>query len=295
MKGAPVKISDPVVSFCETITEEAKFTVVSKSPNKHNRVYLGAEPIKDELVKAIADGDINPDQEIKKRARMLADQYDWDVTEARKIWSFGCPPDAVCNLFVDCTKGVQYLNEVKDSIVGAFFQATCAGILAEEAMRGIKFMLEDLVMHADAIHRGAGQMMPTTKRALYAAQINSGPALLEPLYLCDITVPQSSVSGVYSTLNQRRGIVETTTNRAGTPLCQVKAYLPVMESFGFTNLLRANTSGQAFPQMIFSHWQIVNGDIYQEGSSANKLCMSVRERKGLKMVMPKFGDYYDRI
>jgi elongation factor 2 len=295
MKGAPVKISDPVVSFCETVTIETPITCVSKSPNKHNRIYLVAEPMDQKVVDAVCAKEIRQDQEKKARARLLADTYGWDLGEARKIWTFGCPPDGIPNLLVDCTKGVQYLNEVKDSIVGAFLQVTCAGILCEEALRGIRFSLVDLTMHADAIHRGAGQMMPPTKRAIYACQIKSGPALLEPLYVCDITVPQSAVSGVYSTLNQRRGIVETTEERPGTPLCKVKAYLPVLESFGFTNLLRANTSGQAFPQMIFSHWQLVNGDIFQEGSSANKVCMDVRKRKGLKMVMPKFGDYYDKI
>jgi len=295
MKGAPVKISDPVVSFCETVTIESPTTICSKSPNKHNRIYMVAEPMEQKLVDAIVAKEITMQQDKKTRARDLADNYNWDVTEARKIWTFGCPPDGVPNLIVDGTKGVQYLNEIKDSVIGAFLQASCAGIICEEALRGIRFTLTDLTMHADAIHRGAGQIMPPTKRAIYACQIKSGAALLEPLYVCDITVPQSAVSGVYSTLNQRRGIVETTEERPGTPLCKVKAYLPVLESFGFTNLLRANTSGQAFPQMIFSHWQVVNGDVFQEGSSAYKICMDVRKRKGLKMVMPKFGDYYDKI
>jgi len=295
MKGAPLIINDPVVSFCETVTEESKIVCCSKSPNKHNRLYMVAEPLGDAVTDAIVNGEILPDQDVKKRARNLADNYDWDVTDARKIWSFGCPPEGVPNLIVDGTKGVQYLNEVKDSIVGAFLQTTCAGILCEEALRGIRVTLTDLTMHADAIHRGAGQMMPPTKRCLYATQIISGPALLEPLYVCDITVPQNAVSGVYSTLNQRRGVVETTEERPGTPLCKVKAYLPVLESFGFTNLLRANTSGQAFPQMIFSHWQVINGDVMEENSSANKICMDVRRRKGIKLEMPVFGDYYDKL
>lgn len=295
MKGAPLICNDPVVSFCETVTAETDITCCSKSPNKHNRVYLVAEPLGDDVTNAIVKGDIYPDQDPKKRARILADDFDWDVTDARKIWTFGCPPDGTPNVFVDSTKGVQYLNEVKDSIVGAFLQVTCAGIICEEALRGLRVSLLDLTMHADAIHRGAGQMMPPTKRCIYACQIRSGPALLEPLYMCDITVPQNAVSGVYATLNQRRGMVETTEERPGTPLCKVKAYLPVLESFGFTNLLRANTSGQAFPQMIFSHWQVITGDPFDEGSMSNKICMDVRKRKGLKMVLPVFGDYYDKL
>jgi len=295
MKGAPLIMSDPVVSFCETVTEESDTTCCAKSPNKHNRIYLVAEPLEDEVVRAMVTKDITQDQDQKKRARMLADEYKWDVAEARKIWSFGCPPDGIPNMLIDGTKGVQFLNEVKDSLVGAFLQTTCAGILCEEALRGIKFTLVDLTMHADAIHRGAGQMMPPMKRAMYASQINSGPALLEPLYLCDITVPQNAVSGVYSTLSARRGMVETTEQRPGTPLCKVKGYLPVLESFGFTNALRANTSGQAFPQMIFSHWQKISGDMYEEGSQVHSIAMDVRHRKGMKMFLPAFGDYYDKL
>jgi elongation factor 2 len=295
MKGAPIKISDPVVSFCETVRGETEFTCVAKSPNKHNRIYLTAEPLGDEVTKAIEDNDIFEDQETKVRARLLADEYDWDVTEARKIWTFGCPPDSRANLLVDVTKGVQYLNEVKDSMVGAFIQASACGILCEEAMRGVRFNLEDMTMHADAIHRGAGQIMGPTKRAMYACQIKSQPALLEPMYVADIVVPNHAVSGVYSTLNQRRGVIELKEDRPGTPLCKVKAFLPVLESFGFTQLLRANTSGQAFPQMIFSHWQELQGDVYDEGSQANKVCLDVRKRKGLKEGLAVFGDFYDKI
>jgi len=295
MKGAPVRVSKPVVSFSETVSEESEDTSVSKSPNKHNRIYMTAEPLGEELTDEIAGGHMVSTDDPKARARKLCDEFKWDLQEARKIWSFGCPPDGIANLLVDVTKGVQYMNEIKDSIVGAFFQVTMGGIICEEAMRGCRFNIEDVTLHADSIHRGAGQIMPTTKRVIYACQLNSGPRILEPMYLCDITVPSTVISGVYNTLNQRRGTIEGKEDRPGTPLCKVKAFLPVLESFGFTALLRQNTGGQAFPQMIFSHWAIVNGDPFDEGSQANKIVNAVRERKGLKEELPEYGDYYDRI
>jgi len=295
MKGAPVKVSKPVVSFCETVARKTDMTIISKSPNKHNRIYLECEPLTKEVVEAIEKNELNDEQEMKVRARILADEYKWDVGDARKIWCFGSPPDGRCNVLVDMTKGVQYLNEVKDSMVGAFQQVSLSGILAEEALRGIRFNLVDITMHADAIHRGAGQIMPPMKRAMYACQIKSGPSLLEPMYLCDITVPNLAVSGVYSTLNMRRGVIEGKEDRPGTPLTKISAFLPVLESFGFTQLLRQNTGGQAFPQMIFSHWQLVNGDCFDTNSSAYKVLMEIRERKGLKMELPDFNDYYDKL
>jgi len=295
MKGAPVNVSKPVVSFCETITKETELQIISKSPNKHNRIYLMGEPLPEKLVVAIEKGEVNDDQEAKVRARILADEHGWDVNDAKKVWSFGLPPDGKANMLVDTTKGVAYLNEVKDSMVTAFQQVSVQGILAEETLRGCRFNLQDIVLHADAIHRGAGQIMPTMKRAIYATQIRSGPALLEPMYVCDITVPNQAVSGVYSTLNMRRGQIEGKEDRPGTPLCHITAFLPVLESFGFTQLLRQNTSGQAFPQMIFSHWQLVNGSPYEAGSQANTILTAIRERKGLKVELPDFNDYYDKL
>jgi elongation factor 2 len=295
MKGAPIRISEPVVSFCETVSKPSDMQCVAKSANKHNRVYMTAEPIDEKLSQEIDDGNIKMTDDPKIRARRFADEFGWDVGLARKIWSFGCPPDGKANILVDATKAAQYLSEIKDSMCSAFIQATASGVYCDEAMRSILFKFEDVVLHADAIHRGAGQMMPTTKRVMYGCQMKSGPRLMEPMYLVDITVPQQALSGVYSTLSTRRGEVHKTEERIGTPLVQIQAYLPVVESFGFTELLRKNTAGQAFPQMIFSHWSQCIGDPEVDGSPANKIVMEVRKRKGLKVQLPDFNEYYDKI
>jgi len=67
----------------------------------------------------VVQGDVTPRQEMKERARYLAEKYDYDATEARKIWCFG-PEGTGPNIVVDITKGVQYLNEIKDSVVAGF-------------------------------------------------------------------------------------------------------------------------------------------------------------------------------
>jgi len=108
---------------------------------------------------------------------------------------------------------------------------------------------------------------------------------------CDIAVAPVALEGVYTTLRQRRAIIEGGPEGAHAATAQVRALLPVLESFGFTELLRKNTSGQAFPQMVFSHWQPVKGDPYDESSHVHRLMMEIRKRKGLKMELPKLGDY----
>jgi elongation factor 2 len=92
---------------------------LSKSQNKHNRLYMTAAPIDEEVSKAVEEGKIAPRDDFKLRARLLADEYGWDVTDARKIWCFG-PDGGGPNFLVDTTKGVQFLSEIKDSCVAAF-------------------------------------------------------------------------------------------------------------------------------------------------------------------------------
>lgn len=96
---------------------------LSKSPNKHNRLYMKARPFPDGLAEDIDKGEVSARQELKQRARYLAEKYEWDVAEARKIWCFG-PDGTGPNILTDITKGVQYLNEIKDSVVAGFQWAT---------------------------------------------------------------------------------------------------------------------------------------------------------------------------
>jgi len=62
----------------------------------------------------------------------------------------------------------------------------------------------------------------------------------------------------------------------GTPLVNMKCFLPVGESFGFTQALRAATAGRAFPQCVFDHWDELAGDPKEEGSKANAIIEKVR-------------------
>jgi elongation factor 2 len=60
MGGAEITVSDPVVSYRETVTERSDHTVMAKSPNKHNRIYLEGRPLEAGLAEKIDEGDIGP-------------------------------------------------------------------------------------------------------------------------------------------------------------------------------------------------------------------------------------------
>ena len=290
----PIKKGDPVVSYKETVVGESSQVCLSKSPNKHNRLHCTAAPLGDELSNDVEDDKIGAKQDPKERARKLQDDYEWDPNDAKKIWCFG-PDTSGANMLVDVTKQVQYLNEIKDSMEAAFQWATKEGALTDENMRGIRFNIHDVTLHADAIHRGGGQIVPTARRVFYASQLTAEPRFVEPIFLVEIQCPDDAVGGIYQCLSQRRGIVTNEDPVAGTPLVNMKAFLPVAESFGFTQALRAATSGRAFPQCVFDHWELMNADPYEEGSKAKALVDNIRARKGLKAGIPGLDNFIDKM
>ena len=285
--------SDPVVPYKETVITKSSQICMAKSPNKHNRLYVIAEPLNEDLVKDIEDGNIKPSDDNKFIARTLIDKYEWDQHDAKKLWVFG--PDQIGpNFLIDQTKAVQYLNEIRDSMESAFQNITKEGVLAEENLRGVRFGIQDVELHNDSIHRGGGQIIPTARRVYYASEITASPRYQEPIYLCNIATPQEVMSGVYQCFSQRRGVVFSEESVQGTPLLEVKAYLPVSESFGFTAHLRSLTSGKAFPQSSFSHWELINQNPFDVKSKAYELTMAIRKRKGLKQELPILADYIDK-
>merc|ERR1712127_473903 len=140
----------------------------------------------------------------------------------------------------------------------------------------------DVTLHADTIHRGAGQIMPPMRRVVYASMLRAAPRLQEPIFKVEVQCPQACAGGVYSTITTRRGIIMKEEQIVGTPMVTIEATLPVAESFGFSTLLRQNTGGQAFPQCQFSHYETLDNDPFQEGGMIATVCQKVRVRKGVR-------------
>eukprot|EP00900_Chrysochromulina_parva_P026073 jgi/Chrpa1/809/Chrysochromulina_OHIO_Genome00005247-RA len=300
MNGAPIIISDPVVSYRETVNEESSRIVMAKSPNKHNRIYCKALPLgystddaQTPLAEAIESGEVAAEGDAKARTRILVDKFGWDKAATQKIWCFG-PDGTGPNIVVDVTVAVQYLNEIKDSVVAGWQWVCKEGPLCDETLRDVMIHIHDVVLHADAIHRGGGQIIPTARRAFLAACLTAGPRLQEPIFLVEIQCPENAMGGVYSSLNRKRGTVVEEINRPGTPLYNIKAYLPVSESFGFTPFLRQNTAGQAFPQMVFHHWETMPADPFKD-EKIIEVITAARKRKGLKETMPPLSEYEDKL
>ncbi|KAK3393595.1 P-loop containing nucleoside triphosphate hydrolase protein [Podospora didyma] len=291
-----IRVSDPVVRFCETVQEMSATKCYAITPNKKNTITMAAEPLDDEIAKDIESGAVRIRDPVRTTAKFFQEKYGWDLLAARSIWAFG-PDEMGPNILQDDTLpsevNKRLLNTVKESIRQGFSWAAREGPLCEEPIRNTKFRLIDVSLAQEAIFRGGGQIIPTSRRACYSSFLMASPRLMEPMYSMSMTGPQDSVSTVYNILARRRGHVLSDGPIAGTPLYRVSGLIPVIDSFGFETDLRINTPGQAMVSLVFDRWNIVPGDpldkemvtrpLQMAGTqaTARDFVLKTRRRKGL--------------
>jgi len=258
-----IKVSDPVVTFCETVVETSSLKCFAETPNKENKLTMIAQPLEKGLAEDIENGKVNIDWDKKKIRQFFQTNYEWDILSSRNIWAFG-PDNNGPNILVnDCLPSevnMNLLNTVRDSVVQGFQWAAREGPLCEEPIRNVKFEIVHASIAEEPILRGGNQIIPTARRVAYSAFLTATPRLMEPIYFVEILAPPATITAIYNVLARRRGHVVEEKKKEGSPLYIVKAYIPVIDSFGFETDLRAHSQGQAFCLSVFDHWAIVPGD-----------------------------------
>lgn len=73
--GVPLRFSDPVIPYCETVQAETSIVALLKSQNKHNPLYVKAMPLDEEFSAAVEECKINIRGDPQLRARLLADEF----------------------------------------------------------------------------------------------------------------------------------------------------------------------------------------------------------------------------
>jgi len=249
-KECPLNIHEMVVSYKETVTVSMKHACVSLSPNKLNCLAFKATPITEDVSKKLENGEItfraaqyddamqeeeteiySPESPLKHRKSVAVATEDLkrqmlevplakrvEMETARKVWAFGPGDRGTCILLDATSESSASLNEIKDSIVASFAWVTKEGVLCEENMRGVGLKIADVSLHHDSFLRGTGQILPTARRVMYAAQMQSQPRLMEPVYLADITCSEESIDDVEMCIERRRGEIFEEVPREGTVL-----------------------------------------------------------------------------
>ncbi|MGQ9538951.1 MAG: elongation factor EF-2 [Candidatus Bathycorpusculaceae bacterium] len=278
--GLEILTSKPIVVYRESVSGKG-LTAMAKSPNKHNKFWVQVEPLEEKVINMIERGEIAEEMGRKQIGNILFKEAGWPAEEARNVWAI----DEHRNMLLDLTKGIQYLSEAREMIIAGFKWACRAGPLCEEPLRGVKVKLMDVQLHEDPVHRGPAQIMPATRRAILGSFLTAKPVLLEPVYKIGVSVPAQWMGECSSIITRKRGKILSSEMKGA--LAMVAGYIPVAETFGLSAEMRSATSGNAFWQCAFSHWEEVPEKI------ATEVVRQIRERKGLSHETQKPNMFID--
>lgn len=186
------------------------------------------------------------------------------------------------------------MKEIRGNVLSGFNSVLLNGPLMNEKLRQVRFNITDAKIIPDPVHRGSNQIVPMTGKVLKGAILSSKPRIQEPVFLCTIKTQEELRGDVYSALGNRRGKIVSDDYDENSQIV-IKAHLPVSESFGFAEYLRELVSGKALPQYVFSHWETMMSDPFEEGSMANEIVKKVRKRKGLPEEVPLPETFLDKL
>jgi elongation factor 2 len=278
--GLDIVTTPPLINYRETIRMEAG-PIMSKSPNKHNKIFMRVEPIPDDILDMIRTGKLKEDMDKKEMAKILRDKG-WSADEARSVAAI----DVSGNMLVDETKGVQFLQESMDSIRSGFDDVIHNGPIAHEQVRGVKFALHHFVPHEDPAHRGLAQLMPAARRAMLGSMLIANPVLLEPILGIEVKCPQDLIGQVSSVLSGKRGKLLNVEQKGIIAIIQGE--VPASETFDLSEKMRGATAGKAMWNSYFKAWQPVPNSIFRN------LVGEVRKRKGLNPEPPNPDEFIDK-
>lgn len=278
--GLDITTTQPLINYRETIRVSAG-PIMSKSPNRHNKIFMRVEPLGEDIIEMIKTGHIKEDMDKKEMAKILRAKG-WEADQAKKVAAV----DPLGNLLVDETKGVQFIQESMDSIRSGFDDVVHEGPLARETVRGVKFVLHHFVPHEDPAHRGLAQLMPATRRAMLGNMLIADPILLEPILGIEIKCPQEQIGTVAGILSGKRGKLLNVDQKGVISIIQGE--VPASETFDLSEIMRGGTAGKALWNTYFKTWQAVPQSLIKS------IIADIRKRKGLNPEPPSADEFIDK-
>ena len=278
--GLSITTSQPLINYRETIRTKAG-PVMSKSPNKHNKIFMRVEPLDESIIEMIKTGHIKEDMDKKEMARILREKG-WGADEAKNVAAI----DIGGNILIDETKGVQFIQESMDSIRSGFDDVVHSGPIAHESVRGLKFILHHFVPHEDPAHRGLAQLMPAARRSMLGSMLVASSVLLEPILGIEIKCPQEQIGTVAGILSAKRGKLLNVEQKGLISIIQGE--IPASETFDLSEVMRGGTAGKALWNTYFKTWQPVPQSIFKN------LVTDIRKRKGLNPEPPSYDEFIDK-
>jgi elongation factor 2 len=246
--GINVTVSSPRVVYVENVQKKG-VVALAKSSNKKNSFWIQVMPETEEN-------------------QQPADEDSCNVLSI----------DEHRNVLLDCSGKTESITEESlEAIIAGFEYACRAGPLCGEPVRHLKVNLVDLQIDEGPVE--GSEIMHGIGKAVFGSFLTADPVLLEPIYKIIISVASELSGEVSRMLSMRRGKVSLFEQKGLVNI--ISGYIPVSETFDFSKELRSATSGRAFWQTLFDHWEKMPQKLTQ------KTIIDLRQRKGLVAEIPK--------
>ncbi|HXV66722.1 MAG TPA: elongation factor EF-2 [Nitrosopumilaceae archaeon] len=272
--------SEPLINYRETVKGTCE-PVMSKSPNRHNKIFMKVEPLEPAIGDLLRSGQIGEMKDKKMMAELLKKEG-WDTDTIKRIMRL----DSRGNVLINGTKGVQFIAESTDSINSGFDDVMKEGPLCKEQMRDCKFTFTHFVPHEDTAHRGLSQLGPASRRACMGALLTAGTTILEPILAIEVRVPTDLVGNVATVLSGKRGKILDMQQKGALSI--VTGEVPAAETFTLSEDMRGQTAGKAMWNSHFKAW----GELPK--SKLTEMMAEIRKRKGLSPDPPTVDEFIDK-
>ena len=166
-------------------------------------------------------------------------------------------------------KGFEFENAIVGGVVPREFipavekglvESMANGVLAGYPIVDVKAKLYDGSYHD--VDSSETAFKVAASLALKEAAKTAQPAILEPMMLVTITVPEENLGDVMGHVTARRGRVDGMEAHGNSQI--VRAYVPLAEMFGYATDLRSKTQGRASYSMEFEKYVQVPNNIAQQ-------------------------------
>jgi elongation factor 2 len=256
-----VTTSPPIVQYRESVNEKGAIAT-AKTPNKQNKLSVQVEPLEKKFT------------ELAKKGK--------PVEDAKNVLAL----DEYRNILIDLTENSQQLREAKDIVILGFRSACKAGALCGEPLGNVKVKLIEFQFRENLEHRRPVEITRSMRRAIFGSFLTAKPVLLEPIYKIEISVPMQLIGECLSIIARKSGRILASEQKGN--LAMITGSISVAETFGLSAEMRSATSGRAFWQSTFDHWEKVPENV------ADEIIKKTRARKGLPPEVPSPDRFIDK-
>jgi elongation factor 2 len=270
--GLELRVSDPIASYRETVLKRGALTMAGGSDGL--KVSIRVEPLDVEAIEFLGKSSSLVNHGLSEQFSGFAEENILAVEEH-------------VNILVDVSEVGKRTHTVSEALVSGFKWACRNGPLCEQPLRGTKVNLIDANVDARVDDNGNSQISRVMSRSIFGSFLTASPVLLEPIFRIEVSVSLQWLGACINVITHRHGKIESTEQKGATAI--VVGYIPVAQTFGLSKDLRSTTSGHAFWQLGFHHWERV-----PERRSVETV-QQLRGKKGLSSEVPRPETFVDEI